>query len=98
MNDFKCPNCFENSSLIVKTYKMTNSDNYIRCGRCLHVWMQHKRKFKDFLINTLTIVFGALCFGGLVITYIEKLWTYYVLIVLMVGIVGLTNYIVNNKH
>jgi hypothetical protein len=60
--------------------------------------MQHKRKFKDFLINTLTIIFGALCFGGLVITYMEKFWTGYVLIVLLVGIVGLTNYIVNNKH
>jgi len=98
MNDFKCPNCFENSTLIVKIYKMTNKENYFKCGRCLHVWLRHKKQFKDFLFNVFTIIFGALCFGGLVITYIEKLWFYYVAIVLMVGIVGLTNYIVNHRN
>lgn len=98
MNEFKCPNCGENSMLIVKTYKMTNSENYIRCGRCLHVWMQRKRKIKDFLLNALTMIFTAFCLCGLLFTYMEKMWFYYVAIVLMVGIVGFANYIVNHRQ
>ena len=97
MNEFKCPNCGENSMLIVKTYKMTNSENYIKCGRCLHVWMQRKKQIKDFIVNLVLTVFGSLCFGVLIFAYMEKLWTIYVLAVLMIGIVGLTNYIVHKK-
>lgn len=97
MNDFKCPNCGEDSTLIVKIYKMTKSENYIRCGRCLHVWLIKNRNFKDFVLNTITTIGIGLAFGGLIFCYFERLWLIYGIIVTMLMVVGVANYIVNNK-
>jgi len=98
MIDCKCPNCGEDSTLIVKTYKTTKSENYIRCGRCLHVWLIKNRNFKDFVLNTFTTIGIGLAFGGLAFCYLERLWLIYGIIVTMLIVVSVTNHIVNIKR
>ena len=96
-NQFKCPNCGENSLQIVKTYKTTDSDNYIKCGRCLHVWMQSKKRKSNLIESILSTIVGYFALSGLIICYIEQWWIIYGIIVAIIMIAGVSNYVVNYK-
>jgi len=97
-NQFKCPNCGENSMHIVKTYKTTDSDNYIKCGRCLHVWMQSNRKFVEFIKSALSTIFVSFSIAGLMICYLERWWIVYGIIIGLLMVSSVSNYIVNYKR
>ena len=95
MNEqFKCPNCGENSMHIVKTYKMTDSDNYIKCGRCLHVWMQSKHLWRQRIKDAIFTVAMFFSFMVLMFAYCEKNWVLYVMMILFIGMSSLTNYLI----
>lgn len=96
-NQFKCPNCGENSMHIVKTYKTTDSDNYIKCGRCLHVWMQRNNRKSKLIESILSTIVGYFALSGLIICYIEQWWIIYGIIVSILIVFILSNYVFNYK-
>lgn len=95
---FKCPNCGENSLHIVKSYKTTDSINYIKCGRCLHVWVQKNYSIREFLLNVLSLIGVGLAMSGLIICYFERWWIVYSMIIGLLMVTSFSIYCVNYKR